>query len=339
MPEIRFPIAENLSRIVMDKLSVQISLHAKGGASAKAMYSEQFAYGHREILLKYSGLSYSAQLLGNLQHGVYGPKDVIDFKVPKFLGGRASKFWVWSKDTESQARRCGFKNVYAIGSPWLYLRAATGSRNRSGFIDKKKVLIMGGHSQTNAWDATSKSQKRELARQYREIVGPSEATVCLHAVDFCDLDTRNAYLEYNFFVTCLGSAQSTVPWTQASNRTRMLLELIRLMESHSHFLTDDFSTQLFYAISMGMEIAIYPELLFHKKYHSPKAQNPNKPINHLDYLSRHMPGSLNQFGDASALEDIAKEVLGVDSLMAPSELREVLDYRLNVYPDSSIEPW
>ena len=303
------------------------------------MYSEQFAYGHREILLKYSGLSYSAQLLGNLQHGVYGPKEVIDFRVPKFLGGRVSKFWVWSKDIESQARGFGFQNVYAIGSPWLYLRAAIGSSNGPRFVDKERVLIMGGHSQTNAWDVTSKSEKREYAKQYREVIGSREATVCLHAVDFCDLDTRNAFLEYNFFVTCLGSSQSTVPWTQASNRTRMLLELIRLMESHSHFLTDDFGTQLFYAINMGMEIAIYPELLFNKRYHSPNSQSSHKLVNNIDYFSENMPGSLNKFGAASTLEFIANGVLGVSSLRLPGELREILDYRLGVYPEFTLESW
>ena len=122
MPEIDFQWAKRMTSVIPDKLVSVIRTHAKSGDFARNMYSEQFAYGHREILLKYCGIDYSAQLIGNLQHGILGPNEPIDFRTPRFLGGFKSKFYVYSQVTESQGRESGFSNVYAIGSPWLYLK-------------------------------------------------------------------------------------------------------------------------------------------------------------------------------------------------------------------------
>ena len=344
MPEIDFQKVNRLTRIIPDKIVSVMRVNAKSGDFAQNMYSEQFAYGHREILLKYCGIDYSAQIIGNLQHGILGPNEPIDFRTPRFLGGFKSKFYVYSKSVESKGRASGFSDVYAIGSPWLYLKKSVSLRQVVNPVGGRRILIMPAHSQTNVWTRENKSQKQLRAELFKQAVGSSNATVCLHAVDFCDTETRNAFFEVGFEVTCLGLSNLNPPWSQSSNRVRILLDLMRLMQSHTHFVTDEHGTPLFYAINMGLEIGIFPEIRDVVEYQLPNQSRENYFETALaqdakDFFSNNMASALNKFGTASDFTAIANSVLGVESIKSPAELREILDYRLGVYPKSSVEPW
>ena len=339
MPQLRQSWAERLFQLVPNNVLNGLNVHSASGEYAKHMYSEQFAYGDREIILKYSGLPYSTQLIGNLQHGTFLPDEPIDFGVPRFQWGRPAKFWVYSREVESQARSLGLTHVHAIGAPWLYLQKATSSMPVLREGSMPKILILPGHSQTNYWNMNSRSEKMQRARLFRQAVGSRDATICLHAVDFCDPDIRNSFLEMNFPVTCVGSSQSVTPWTQASNRVRMLFDLMELMRTHSHFITDDFGTSIFYAISMGLEIAIFPEISAELKYQWSSENSETTSDGHLQYFQQNLQKSINQFAPAHNYSELADSVLGRESLRSPQELREVLDYKVGVYPDFSAEPW
>jgi hypothetical protein len=337
--ELKFPISTKVSTLLPNKIVTALNVHSSNGEYSKNMFSEQFAYGHREILLKYCNLDYTAQIIGNVQHGVYYPDEKIDFRTPRFIGGRPSKFWVFSEETAIKSRALGYKHVQAIGAPWLYMKNALDQIERPSTKLPSRVLIMPSHSQVSYWSRNGKVEKQKQAARFREATGSLDATVCLHAVDFCDPETRNAFLEMNFEVICLGSSQSTIPWTQSSNRVRILFDLMSLMKEFSHFLTDDFGTPLIYAINMGMEIGIYPEISLEMNYQLANSESTFTNPNLVEYFSENMSTSFNQFGPAAGLEIMANEVLGVSALKAPEELREILDYRLGIYPKYSVEPW
>ena len=83
MPEINFSKLEQLL-LFPDKITKIVSLHSKSGEYMRNMFSEQFGYGHREILLKYCGLDFSTQLLGNLQHGIALDHLFLNFRTPRY---------------------------------------------------------------------------------------------------------------------------------------------------------------------------------------------------------------------------------------------------------------
>jgi len=344
MPEIDFQKINRLTSIIPDKIVSVMRIHSKSGDFTRHMYSEQFAYGHREILLKYCGIDYSAQIIGNLQHGVLGPNEPIDFRTPRFLGGFKSKFYVYSQSTELKGRDSRFSNVHAIGSPWLYLKKSVNPKPPLDPVKGKKILVMPAHSQTNVWTRENKSQKRLRAQLFKQVIGSSMATVCLHGIDFCDSETRNAFSEVGFDVTCLGLSNLNLPWSQSSNRVRILFDLMQLMQSHTHFVTDEYGTPLFYAINMGLKIALHPEIRDVVEFQLPNPSRQdyfetNAAQDAKDFFSKNMSSALNKFGSANDFEAIANNILGVESVKSPSELREVLDYRLGIYPKSSVEPW
>jgi hypothetical protein len=342
VPEIRFTKTEELL-LLPNKLAKFVSLHSKSGEYMCNMFSEQFGYGHREILLKYCGLDFSTQLLGNLQHGVVLDHLNLNFKTPKYFGGRKSAFWVYSTKHEKLGRTMGNDNVTAIGAPWLYLRDSIGVHNKPT-MTPENILVMPGHTAGPYASGASVSQKRERAKAFRQIVGGSNATVCLHSSDYCDPDTTEAFLDEGFRVICVGSSTIQPIWSEAGNRIRSLHKLMKLMESHTHLLTDRYGSHLFYAINMGLKIGIFPEINQYvqirdlsgrkEKYDDSFYENEE-----LIYLRKTMPDGLNQFTDSYKYTDIANEVLGRDAVKSPTELLATLDYRKNVYPISKIQPW
>ena len=130
MTEFKASKLENLVKFPQ-KIAKLVNLYAGDGDYSRRMFGEQFAYGHREILLKYCGLDFSTQIIGNLQHGVYGYKQKIDFRSPRFIGGKPSTFWVYSKMYEEIGKSLGHDNVTAIGAPWLYLRKSISEEMKS----------------------------------------------------------------------------------------------------------------------------------------------------------------------------------------------------------------
>ena len=258
MPEVKFSKLE-MRQWFPTKLAKFVNLHGPT-EYMESMFGEQFAYGQREILLRYCGLDFSTQLLGNIQHGVFGNNQEIDFRTPRYASGKKSSFWVYSKESEILGQSLGYKKITAIGAPWLYLRNSVDQNLTKVKENRKKILVMPAHTTPTIFSLSTKSEKKERALAFRQIVGDKEATVCLHATDYCDPETTQSFIAEGFAVTCIGTSSLMPRWSQAGNRVRSLFTLMKLMEAHESLLTDDFGTHLFYAIDMGMRIGIFPEI-------------------------------------------------------------------------------
>jgi hypothetical protein len=335
----------NIDKLIKfpDKIAKIVSLHASSGEYMQNMFGEQFAYGQREILLKYCGLDFSTQILGNLQHGVFGNKMPIDFRTPRYLNGRKSSFWVYSKETENLGRSLGYENVTAIGAPWFYLRDSV-SLDKDYVHARNGILVMPAHSTPSAISISTKREKKQRAEAFRQIVGSQKATVCLHATDYCDPETTESFMEVGFKVTCIGTSSLTPRWSQAGNRVRSLRTLINLMSSHASLLTDDFGTHLFYATDLGMRIGIFPKIreLLKIAYVSEGDLDYVDSVqvqNDLTFINESMPQAIDQFTDSDKYLALAKQILGRESVLSPPELLRTLIYRKNIFPISSVQPW
>lgn len=328
-----------------DFLAKLFQLYSKSEFNRMNMFSEQFGYGHREILLKYCGLDYSVQLLGVLQHGLmYELPYYRDFSTPRFLNGKRTPYWVFSREMEQFGLREGFKSVKAIGAPWMYLRKATSlSFLKSQFRDKR-VLVMPGHTAGAFVSKSGKELRRKRAALFREVVGSIEATVCLHANDFCDLEARESYLQQGFEVTCIGNTSLQPVWSPASSRIRMLFNLMTLLGSHSTLVTDRFGTHVFYGIDMGLKIGIFPEISELEKVmdisgRKDTAIDDKLRLFELEYIRENLPEALDGFANAYLFESYKDEVLGKHCVLDPTELKSLLQYRKNVFPNLELQPW
>lgn len=248
MPELKFQLSKTISKVVSEKHLRLVLLHAKNSTAAKEIFSDQFIYGHREILLKHAGLDFSNQIIGVIQHGMYYDEE-FNFRTPRFLGGKRSKFYTFSIKHQKMANSSGYRNVHAIGAPWLYLKSYLDRASVFKGNEKPRILVMPYHSQSIVPDVSSQRAKFRRARMFREIVGSSEATVCLHQVDFLDSATRLGFEHEGFSVTCMGGTAGMY-WSSSGGRIQSLSTLYEIMSRHTHFLTDAIGTSLFYAITM-----------------------------------------------------------------------------------------
>lgn len=298
------------------------------------LFKDQFAYGHREILLEYAGIEKSALLLGKLQHGIHPPSHPLNFKSPRENLLR-SPFWVYSMDSEQRARENNYKHVKAIGAPWLYLK----SMSRVASLPKSgvKFLIMPEHSTHNFLDISTDEDKRKRAAAFKKIVGDSPATVCLHYIDFLDPVTRSAFADFGWNVTCVGIANNPTPWSYAGNRTLFLSTLLSLMESHSHWVGEGFSSSMFYAANCGMKIGVFPEIRKLVRFgqsgvDSGKDETVKSHSIDMEFITSHFAKSINNFHFDESYSQTAGHLLGVDCLKSASELQEILLYKRGVVP-------
>jgi hypothetical protein len=315
------------------RISRFISLNSTDVTYAKNQFPEQFLYGHREILLEYLDLDLSTQFIGNLQHGFYAIGN-IDYRTPRFYMGRPTKFWAFSKDLETEARKKGFKNVHAIGAPWIYMK--TSKSQGSTETTSSRFLIMPSHSQVDKVDVSTKMSKMKRAARYREIIGDNFGTVCLHPIDFLDSDTRESYMNQNFEVTCLGMSGLNPPWTFSANRVHSLYKLREIMNSHTHYLSDDLGTSFFYALDSGLKAGIFPKVLGNSKIQSiyDSQFSFDSHINwSKSFLRNYFSNCYNDFGGNSDNVNMARNYLGYESKMDKYDLLDVIDYRVGVYPE------
>jgi hypothetical protein len=338
-------MAERFKKIAIpDGVASLVNLHAKNPSFSMNRFSENFAYGHQEILLKYIGQDFSSQIVGVIEHGASRPNFLEDVRSPRFLWGKKTNFWAWSKDTEELAFLKGFKNVKAIGAPWLYMKEAAWKKNELHKFSSNRFLVMPSHSTGNASEIANVKEKEMRARKFREIIGNKFATVCLHAADFCDPETREAFEKYEFKVTCVGSSLIQPVWSSSSNRVRSLYTLMKLMKEHTHFITDHYGTALIYAVDLGMEVSIFPEI---KNFQKLDVNSSGKVVefesvtrSEMEFMDEYFRAAMNNFAPANLYSEVAGRILGKDILMTPEELNETLTIKKNVYRyHLDVQPW
>jgi hypothetical protein len=328
------------------KIANAVNLHSKGLGKQENLFAEQFMYGHREILLQFLGLDSSVQFIGNLQHGTFYPGAKVDFRTPSYLWGRQTKYWVFSKQREENAKSQGFSRVRAIGAPWCYIpKNLVIEKNDTGKSRKEgKVLIMPMHSQGDAIDQTPIELKRKRVELFREAIDGQNATVCLHYFDYLDESTRNLYAQNGFEVTCLGLGAVLPPWSPATGRQTFLLRLMKLMSEHEYFLTDGFGTQLFYALDMGMRIRVETEigrlLSIGSKGHETETDSEIEMKMHTQvFFEKSLPNALGKFSENNQYREISDAWLGRDCQVNSKQLITLLDFRKDIYPKSDIRLW
>jgi len=227
--------------------------------SDKLYFDEQFMYGHREILLNYSkkyndSLTDLSILKGSIDHAWAFDENL--WKLRNRNLSRANRY-VWNFRQEKLLSQV--YSVKATGAPWLYMLNNLGisPENVIEKLPKKnnKVLIFPSHNLD--WDikldlsASLKSFKSRVDQN-------SVVVVCLFWLDFIDPKIRRLYLDEGWEVVCAGYCPRGVTADSIhGGRQSFLLELFNIMSDANVILTDDLSTGLIYALSLGVKVQYF----------------------------------------------------------------------------------
>jgi hypothetical protein len=264
---------------------------SSGKSEVELYYGEQMAYGHREVLLDYLGVSREFYFKAALTHGKILP-DKFDPITPLFRrDGSQIPHVLWRSDGEIEARAKGLEAV-SIGATGLYALHNLGqsisetrsnvfrfSRNHSwsdnnveikDLLSGKKVLYMPQHS----WDGDVVNHSNSDLGILK-MLNPKNISVILGYLDFLDFDSRNYYESLGFKVSCAGIRSSKVFASPAGGREKFLYSLFNIISQSDFVVSNSFTTGLFYATCLGKKIGILPDVGIQKFIYS-KWRNSNE---------------------------------------------------------------
>jgi hypothetical protein len=232
-------------------------------------FGEQFRYGHREVLVLYSGVSPFLAIRGSIEHGwsPFGPS----VGVPKWGKGRYLNL-AWSSSAMEGMNLP--KSVVPIGAPFLYLLELIGSRQDPGFEpNKRQYLYYPPHGSEEASPLIEKQ-----LNSIEQLVNPNEVTVQLYWTEYLNKKVRQSYEERGFTVDTAGfCGMSSTEGLGVSSRQRamsdiggrhlFLLNVLLNLFSHKHVFAGHFSTSTLYAGFLNKPITLLGDWYSHDTTH------------------------------------------------------------------------
>ena len=242
-------------------------------------YQEQFAYGHREVLLDYSNQPRNIVFKAILAHGKILPHS-LDPIIPAFdiLDGKEISQLLWRDDALEDAKLAGVTSAFAIGAPFLYVLSNLGqtiSQTRSNIVDLSNYLCLSPKMKINdianskkvtyfplhSWEGDVNQHSISSKFLLKEL-DPKRVRVCLGFLDYCDPAVRKVYEQFGWETVCAGVRDSMIIGSPAGGRERFLYSLAEIISDADFVIANEFTTALFYAAALGKKIAIIesPEL-------------------------------------------------------------------------------
>lgn len=249
-----------------------LSLLFEGSPGLFLRCQEQYAYGHVDWLLDYSGLSSAVYLAGRLPHDEWGSPNPGHVLRP-FRGnlGRRMPIWTWTEAWSRAYEESGIPEASAIGAPWLYAMAVLGIpviwnggdprispwvEQAIGAQSLRRTLYVPIHS----WERDVLDFRTVVAR-LSDVLEPSSTTVLLSWADFLSRETRWAFAQAGYHVECAGyRGSSFAPSSPMGDRKIFFKNLLTLFLTHEAVVSESMCTALLYAGSIGAKIGVPNDL-------------------------------------------------------------------------------
>lgn len=285
---------------------------------ALSRFKMQFAYGHREILLKAADLTLDSILLGIVQHGV-GPSFVqySDWPTPRGFNLRRSPLWVYSKTNELELRKVGVKDVRTIGSPWLYSRKLEVSKDF--IIQKKYCLVFASHTRFNLSLLTEFEEILNKVKFWKSIAGKDTLAICLYWVDFLDENWKAAARIEGVELLCAGIDFTDPVWSTSPVRTDFYKNLNQIIQKAHYCIFEGFTSAIFYVASEGIPFGV-----FNSKFENNKILDSQFFSQEHRWLRQHAGQNFENIRENRLFAEISNDLLGVDNLLSSTELQNEL---------------
>lgn len=195
-------------------------------------------YGHSGILRRYVGVTTPRPLIGPLQHGWNPGTGFTPRDLPRPLR-RVVPCFVWNSKNLAASKAAGYRRVWAIGAPFLYLErlmpprpgGPTGGTIAYPFHGWERQSVVGSH------DA--------YAQEILEREG--QATVCLYWLEYKNRSVRIRYESRGHRVICHGHR----------GEDEFLKRQMDELRGHSRMVTNRVATALWYAAWLRLEVEVY----------------------------------------------------------------------------------
>jgi hypothetical protein len=295
--------------------------------------SEQFSYGHRELLLDYMGLDHKYVFEGIFQHGIWqygisdGDQSYSDGKTPYFRLGQRLPLFVFSRSARKYLESHGTKNCFAIGAPWIYLL----DRIQPNLMAKSKesYIVFPQHSIIEYEINMDEVEIQRKIDTWRKIANGAEVKVCLYWVDYLNPLWHKVARQKEIELLTAGIGRTNPPNEVFSSRLHFLTNIFNILQGSTHCIFEELGSGLFYASSMGLNVGIFgnSELSLNSNSQLRLAKLKTISTAQHSWVLKKMPQVSNRFAQPHEILPIINEMLGVVDKLSPSELRSLLPKR------------
>jgi hypothetical protein len=278
-------------------------------------FSHQFMYGAREVLLDYCEIPKDRLLLGVLQHGV-GPtlNQFINVPSPR-IGIKRSPVWLASHSVAQEIKKCGYKEVSAIGSTWAYLLKKTVAVPEEIGDRREKILFFpshwGGHEYSN-------EEVIQICTSLRKRFPNEYLSISVYFIDLLCADWPRIASSFGIQILNAGMGGSDPYWSNFKARTNFLPRLREYIMQHDHCVFEEFSSAIFYAISLKKRVTVNKlPFLDHR-------QSPDAAVN--DWMRKNLPKIYDGIYCDALAQEISDDLLGTNVTLSKEDLSERLKY-------------
>ncbi len=299
-------------------------------------FSEQFLYGHREILMNHAGFSDVSMIKGSIEHGwaLQSGKGIRRFPTGRYL------YLSWGEERIRRSKMVDPMTI-AIGAPFLYAHGAVKesldqfeaeTRTRS-----RRTLFFPVHG-NEFIQQNAESQVQLFTEHY----SPSNSTVCLYWVEYVNPQIYNYYKSLKFNIVCsgfsgqmehtgLGYSARRLAGSPIGGRPNFILNTIAMFANYENIVFGGIGTGLFYASYMRRNITVLHKYLntSYLDMDHERGNSYDKNVDemyHVNYIAQYLQCSFSEIAyNSEKFKELTNQELGVSSLRSPTELKELLE--------------
>ena len=308
-------------------------------------FSEQFLYGHREILIDHSGLSSKSLIKGSVEHGW-----ALDSGrgIKKLTRGR----YLYLSWSQARILRSNVNDAttVSIGAPFIYayekVLAHIEEYQKNNPLDGSKILFFPVHGN----EYSQQNPESQIAL-FSEKYEPKNATVCLYWVEYINPIIYNLYKKQGFRIVCagfsgqmehtgLGYSARKLAGSPIGGRPNFILNSIAILAMHSKIVFGGLGTGLFYAAYMRKDVDVLHKYLtttfldMDSELGTSFDAHPQE-VRYVSFVADYMNCRFDEIDfNSEKFRDLADLELGRESKKSSQELREIL----GSYIDESANP-
>jgi hypothetical protein len=308
-------------------------------------FSEQFLYGHREILVDFAGLDAKSMIKGSIEHGW-----ALDAGrgIRKLTGGRYL-YLSWSKARVARSDVNDATTV-AIGAPFIYAHQKVAQQLDEFLdknpIDKNRTLFFPVHG-----NEFSQQNPQSQIALFKEKYEPRNSTVSLYWVEYINPNVYNLYKKEGFNIVCsgfsgqmehtgLGYSARRLAGSPIGGRPNFILNTIAMMATHSKIVFGGLGTGLFYAGYMRKDIDMLHKYLtttfldMDSEFGTSFEAHPLE-ARYVKYVADYMGCAFDDIDyNTDKFHELADLELGKADMKSPKDLQEIF----NGFIDGSANP-
>ncbi|MAI85870.1 MAG: hypothetical protein CMF99_01595 [Candidatus Marinimicrobia bacterium] len=279
-------------------------------------------YGHYSILKKYSKTILPYKINGEVQHGWSPDHGIMIDPNSATSDLKQSRFYVFNKFNKKKSHEFGFRNVYAIGAPFIY---HPDIHKEPKEVRRGSLLLFPMH--TTIYDTKDNLEKfqayikdiKKLAKNFASI------TVSLGWLDYKNNNIRAVFEKQNIGIISMGKM----------NDPQFLDNYIKTVKKFEYVSSETFSSAIFYSLIMNKKTFIYGNS-FATTYSGTDKWDGMK-IGYNQFYADIYPELMWENFNDKAQHHISIVELGWNYKKSPKELCELFEWSLGALPRKSIK--